>query len=102
MKKSDKIIKIRLTKEQEKHFKTIEWLLDFNENIATGRSYLMAITFIKMAFKYPNRWIQVFDHFPSKMGSERLLDTIKSIISQNKELLKMAEFRQGEFKLTST
>jgi len=93
------MIKIKLTKEQKKHLETIRWLVDFNENIAEGRSFLLAIAFIEMAIKYKNRWIQVFDHFPAKQATDRLLFTIKNIISQDKKLLERTEFRQREFKI---
>lgn len=97
MKKEIKI-DISLTEEQRKHLKTIDWLLDFNENVATGRSYLLAIGFIRMAIKYPDRWIKVFDHFPTQQANERLLLTIKQIISEDTGMIKRAEFKQNEFR----
>ena len=92
-------MKINLTKEQRKHLKTIDWLLDFHKNIGMGRSYLMAVGFIKMALRHQGMWIDIFDHFPTLQAKERLLVTIKGLISADKKLLERTEFKQGSFKI---
>lgn len=69
-----------LTETQQKHLEAIEWLLDFNINIRSGRSYLMAVAFIRMAIRHPKQRVYVYDHFPGQRDKERMLDSVRRII----------------------
>lgn len=92
-------MKIELTKEQKKHLESLEWLINGNRN--SGRTYLLAITFIRRAIDNPGMWIQIFDHYPTQQAKEHLLDLIKMIICQDGIIFKNAEFRRGEFKINN-
>jgi len=90
---------IELTPKQLAALPHIEWLLDdwldpINlNNRATGRSFLMAVIFIRMAQKSPGRWIEIFDHFPHPRNRKFMLDSVSRLAQ--KENLKF------EIKLTT-
>ncbi len=50
-------------------------------NRQTGRSTLMAYTYIKLAVQSPD-WIEVVDHFPGQDARINLMDKIQRIISE--------------------
>lgn len=56
----------------------VEWLLDPQAYRREGRSYIMMLAYVRLAFKYPNTWIKVRDHHPWCRTDEMLLDMIKS------------------------
>ena len=88
-----------LTVEQKKHLVTIEWLVNFEENMRQGRTHLLAIAFVKRAINNRDRWIKVFDHCPTMQAKDILLSYIKNIISKDKKLFERTEFKQGYFKI---
>jgi len=90
-----------LNQGQEQHMKTLEWLLDIEKNNGSGRTHLMAVTFIKLAQNKPGKWIKVFDHYPGtsiKKGN-MMIRYLKSIISNDKKLMKKTEFKDNEFRI---
>jgi hypothetical protein len=95
------LLNFRLTKLQQKYLKAIEWLISPEDNRRSGRTTLMAIAFIKWALTHPERWIDIFDHFPTEEAKERLLIHIKKMISLDEKLLKRSEFRRGMFRINS-
>lgn len=63
--------KFRLYKIQKTHFKAVLWLLNNEDggledmqDRRSGRTTLMAYTFITLALKNPGRAIHVYDHYP--------------------------------------
>lgn len=89
---------ISLTIEQQKHLNSVEWLINFDENIATGRTTVLAVAFIKRALKHSGEWVKVFDHYPQNKNAERhLLATIRFIIAKNRKLLEKTEFTDSAF-----
>ena len=74
---------IKLSKKQEKYAEAFEWMLNDYDYRQEGRSYLMAVCFIKMALDNPNHWIRVFDHWPPITGRNNLMSLVDSIVSQN-------------------
>ena len=89
----------RLTPEQKKHFVTIEWLINFEENMRMGRTYLLSIAFVKRAIKYPDRWIGVFDHNPGMEAKKTLLAWIAAILKEDEGLFERTEFKQNNFRI---
>ena len=89
----------KLTKEQSKHLESIEWLI--SDQRAVGKSFLLALAFIDKAVNNRGMLIRVFDHFPERQATIRLLCTIENIISQDKKLLERTEFEQNGFRINS-
>jgi len=89
----------RLTEEQKKHFVTIEWLVNFEKNMGKGRTYLLAIAFVKRALEYQDRWIEIFDHNQNIQAKKMLLSIIYDILNEDKELLEKTEFKQYSFRI---
>lgn len=92
-------MKYKLTKLQKQHLSSLEWLID--DSRAAGKTFLLAVVFIKKALEYRERWIYPFDHFKEggAMAESVVMNEIKRIISQDKKILERAEFRQGAFRI---
>lgn len=57
----------------------IDFLSKFYDPISyrkTGRSTVVAKAFIKIAKRYPGKWIKVIDHFPYKDATKVTMDLI--------------------------
>jgi len=85
-------LRFQLTEQQKQYLPVVEWLLDFHTNRATGRSYLMAVAFIRMALRHLGTPVRVFDHHPTLRASRHVLQIIKDILAQDEELFKRCEF----------
>ena len=91
---------IKLSKDQEKYYDAIKWLLD-PLNRAMGRSYLLAAVYIELAIHYAGATIEICDHHPTRMADENLMVLIKSIVSKDKELLKSFTFTRTSIKFAT-
>lgn len=78
----EKFLDELLSPGQRQYLGAIEWLLDFNMNPRQGRTFVMAIAFIKMAMRHPGQAVRVFDHHPSYMATENVMRTIYNILSK--------------------
>jgi len=81
-----------LRKDQERYSHALTWLFDDTiKTKRTGRTHLLAVTFIKKAINHPNTWVQVFDH--------RFLDDvvfeIKNILTNQNKLYKFQVNNRG-------
>ena len=90
-------IDITLTPIQDKYFEAIRWLIDDDEKRGTGRSFLLAISFISKALKNRGRWIKIFDHKPA--GVLEVITTIKYFLDKDKAIEERIEFRKREFRI---
>ena len=70
---------MKLTKLQEHHLESIQWLI--SDQRATGKTFLLAWAFIQEALHNQRRRIRVFDHFLTKVSTERLIYQIRAITS---------------------
>jgi len=74
-KKNTKEFVIELSKLQKKNLPAIEWLIsDDRKDRCSGRSFLLAVAFIKKAMQNPGRRVRVFDHSDLTYGAKRLFD----------------------------
>ena len=70
---------IQLTPDQQDKFTAIKWLLDPLGNIGSGRTQLLAMTYLQHAMKTPI-WIPVTNHgLYHPMAEKELFDRIKVI-----------------------
>lgn len=76
----------------------VEWLLDPQAHHREGRSYTMMLAYIRLAFKYPDTWIVVRDHYPWNRTDDMLLDMVKSHVRFNYQACEW-QFERGEFRL---
>jgi len=90
--KIEKILNIKLTEYQRKYFRGIKWLLDADSNLGYGRTFLMAIIYIDLALKYPNKWIYVSDHHSSLIKNNWCFKAILELISRTPNLFNLCEF----------
>lgn len=74
------LVKLKLTKEQNEHLKTVEWLL--GDDRASGRSTVMALAFITTAVKKPNNQIEVFDHKQFVRAREHMMLTLDRLTKE--------------------
>lgn len=81
---------LSLTKEQKQHQKSINWLLCGGSR--TGRTFVLADTFLKIAFHDKDNWHYVFDH----TGNEQTLK--HSLIAQMETIFKK-NYDQDKYKL---
>lgn len=82
-------MKIKLNSVQKNHYESIKWLLDSDKNVGNGRSFLMAVTFLKIAIENPGKEVQVFDHvgyIPVTRSREMILSMINEIIQKDDSL----------------
>ena len=68
-----------LTNQQEERYEAVKWLLDEGP-VGSGRTTLMALVFIEIAFDNQNQYIKVFDHY--RKGNKNLLAMIEKVFSQ--------------------
>lgn len=74
-----KDIKITLSKDQQKKFEVIQWLTDPMGPRGSGRSYLLALSFVMHSLKY-RTWVTIFDHDNRLLSKRDLLHQIESIV----------------------
>ena len=62
----------------------VEWLFDnyTDEYRTTGRTRLLAVAFLKLAYKYPKKKIYCKDHFPNVGGFNNVMREIGDLISK--------------------
>ena len=73
-------MKIKLTPEQKKHLKSLQWL--FMGARRTGRSTLLAYVLIETVLK-TGQEMRIIDHYPSKQADNYLAEIIQLIIKEN-------------------
>jgi len=79
-----KELKISLTKEQAKHFESIQWLTNPMGPRGSGRTYLLALSFIVHSLNF-RTWVIIYDHeYPNTKRDlvhqiERIVFGIKNI-----------------------
>lgn len=72
-------MKIKLTKEQKKHLKSLQWL--FQGARASGRTTLLAYVLIDTVLK-TGQTMRIIDHHPNRMADRFLADIIVRIICE--------------------
>lgn len=77
-----KYLKVYLSKEQNKYYDAIKWLL-FGPR-RHGKTYLLAIIYIEKALASPGEIFRPRDHQSQLMGDKELLYVIKSIAERIK------------------
>lgn len=77
------------TTAQELAAPAVEWLLDPFGHFGSGRTYLMAETFINLAKKYPGRSIHVFDHIQNRHQNFAFLAVAELVEKSNDPLFKL-------------
>lgn len=85
-------MKIKLTKEQKKHFKSLTWL--FLGPRQSGRTTLLAYVLIDTVMATGQK-MRIIDHHPTKHADAHLAYIIDIIIKENELPLKIS--RMGEF-----
>lgn len=97
------ILHCNLTQLQEEYLPAIEWLLDVNSYRAQGRTYTMAVAFIKIAMKRPGMPVRVRDHHSVPNGGfnpeqRRMMQLIEGILRlpENEEILKRTYFNHRD------
>lgn len=92
---------VKLTELQQKHLASIEWLV--SDNRAEGKTFLLAVAFIRKALNNLGQWVYIFDHFAEhKGGTDNLMFLIRTVLAKDKRLLNSTEFRQTSFRVNST
>ena len=81
-------MKIKLTKEQKKHLKSIQWLLDPICNRRSGRTTLLAYVLIDIVLS-TKMTVTLKDHYPNRMADLVLKKTVEQIIQENELPLKI-------------
>ena len=66
---------IPLTPDQRKHMESIMWLVSPGP-VRTGRTHVLAVAFLMVAFRTRGQWVQVWDHVRRRDCNERLLQEI--------------------------
>lgn len=92
-------LKVKLTKEQEKHFPSLEWLFNDRENRATGRTFLLSCMFITEALRAGD-WVRPVD-LPKTTDYRRnryILDQIEQLLIQGNIPYEISHARQ-EFRV---
>ena len=93
-----------LTPWQSDHYDSVSWLFDPTEKFrGEGRSQLMAVVYIDMAFRNPGCWIRPLDHAESTATSslfhirQNMMDMIKNVLT-NHGLVHPFQFKQFDFR----
>lgn len=74
---------IELTPVQKQHIGSLIWLLaDREEDRRSGRSFLMAITYIAAAYEHHDRAYRVRDHFARVNNDHELIQQIKMLCNK--------------------
>jgi len=87
MKDLAKKLKIDLTEKQEKYADAIYWLIS-DQNIAEGRTTLLALALIKKAIDNPGETIRVFDHANNTYHSENIMINYISFLAKKNKKIK--------------
>jgi len=92
---------MKITKLQNEHYNSIKWLLDGNNGRRIGKSSLMALVFIEIALKNRGQWIEVYDHFPTFMAKNLMIQKIKDLIKIHvpETAMKNLEITQTRFRI---
>jgi hypothetical protein len=88
--------RIQLTEQQEKYLEAIEWLI--SDTPATGKTFLLAIAFIKKAIKFKREWVKVFDHRPYLYCGDYILKQI-SYMLKKLEIEHEIKYQEREFRV---
>jgi len=75
-----KEIKILLPKSQQAKFETVKWLTDPMGPRGSGRTYLLALSFIMHSLNY-RTWIHVYNHDSHISSGKELLEQIITIVN---------------------
>ena len=67
------------------HAGTVDWLLSADPDVRkSGRTVLMALTFVRRALLSPGSWVKVWDHHdPDRMGKRLMVETIRGLFPGN-------------------
>lgn len=76
----------KLTPSQKKAKGWVEWLLDYNKALRSGRTYLMAVVFIEKSMK--DGKVKVFDHYPYQTGQANIMRQVYFILNDQSEEFK--------------
>lgn len=81
-----------LTKDQQNKVDVLTWLLSQHpDDLATGRTTLLAMAFLQTALDNPGQWIEVFDHTGTEHDRTLMMMQIEYLCPpQYKEFLKTA------------
>lgn len=98
------VLHCELTPLQEEYLPAIEWLVNVDSYRAQGRTYTMAVAFIKVAMKRPGVKVEVWDHYfrDRELGQRRMMDMVGMILNmpENKEILKRTRFYRDGFSIS--
>ena len=101
----DKIenILLELTKTQAKHLDTLMWLNDPIGHRGTGRTKVIAVSYILLAIKYIGMPIKIQDHTPHPQYHKMLLGIISGILNNlDKEWKKNFKYEISLYNSTLT
>lgn len=70
---------IMLSKDQAEKFKTIQWLTNPLGSRGSGRTYLLALSFIVHSLNY-RTWVTIYDHGTHPYAKKDLIKQIELII----------------------
>ncbi len=80
-----------LTRQQKESQPAIEWYLDATDDTRrTGRTYLIAVVFIRQALLRPESKVLLYDHWPYPLpyGTGHLPDLVRELIRTDEYLKK--------------
>jgi hypothetical protein len=79
-KNKGKILKIKLSKLQNRYLPAIRWLINYDMYNASGRTFLLAVVFLERAFHRFNEWVYVMDHYHSYQSLRHsIIPTIENL-----------------------
>ncbi len=70
----------KLTESQMNHYAAVSWLTNPFGPRGSGRTHLMALSFIEHSLQNRGVWIKVFDHFSGSYGEE-MINKVQDIIN---------------------
>ena len=89
-----------LTKEQRKHYKSIQWL--FNGPRGQGKTVLLCLVLLEKAADFPGEWIKIIDHHNQHPCTlNHTLHQLMVIVNQNEKLRERFEVNMSrmEFRI---
>lgn len=78
-----------LTERQVTALETLDWLFDDRSNRAEGRTFIMAVAFIRQALRYPGRQVPIFDHIHSPDTRMAILGYAQRLVDQDPRLQRL-------------
>jgi hypothetical protein len=85
----------------KRHLKSVRWLVKERQSTKhTGRTYVLALSFIEQALENPGRRIYTFDHFPN--NKENMKNSISYIFTKNPDLAKNMQLGSDWLMLSDT